>query len=298
MSKRFADTEIWRKKWYCELSPAMKTFWRYICDNCDNAGVWEVNIPLAEFQIGCKLSESDILSDFSGNIAKISDNKMLVIDFIRFQYGELKRECIPHRAVYNLIDKHGIPYPYPIDRVLYTLLDKDKDKDKEKDGMHLVNNNTLTSKEGDIQRGDIPAWRTDLAAYLADEQAAYDSLRRDTAFLAERRRFHPDLDLLKTLEKAHIDFWATEAGWTHKKRSRSKNLDWRATYRTALTMRSNQVWLPRQTPAERAAEAKAEARATRREIEREQERARAQVRSGTGPEKLGDILGGINAVNR
>lgn len=88
-----------------------------------------MNIPLAEFQIGCKLSVEDILSSFVGNICRISENKLFVVDFISFQYGELKENCIPHRNVFNLLEKHNIQYP--IDRVLYTLMDKDKDKDKE-----------------------------------------------------------------------------------------------------------------------------------------------------------------------
>jgi hypothetical protein len=138
MAKRFSDGEIWKKKWYCDLSPALKCFWKYICDMCDNAGVWETNIPLAQYQIGAKIAEEEILTEFNGNIVKISDSKMFVVDFIKFQYGELKQDSIPHRNIFRLLEKHNIRYPIDTLSIGYrevadTLKDKDKEKDKDKD---------------------------------------------------------------------------------------------------------------------------------------------------------------------
>jgi hypothetical protein len=108
MAKRFADTEIWKKQWFRELSPTYKAFWRYICDNCDNSGVWEVDVGLAGFQIGDKIDYDKILSLFSENIVEISKDKWFLPSFIRFQYGKLSKDCKPHTVVFNLLDKHGI----------------------------------------------------------------------------------------------------------------------------------------------------------------------------------------------
>lgn len=140
MAKRFVDSELWKKQWFCDLSPALKSFWVYIFTNCDNAGVWDMNLPLACFQIGAKITEEEIISEFNGNIVKISEKKMFIVDFVKFQYGELNPACIPHRGIFKLLDKHGIPYPYPIDRVSIggtpqgsTLKEKEKEKEKDKD---------------------------------------------------------------------------------------------------------------------------------------------------------------------
>lgn len=135
MSKRFISTDIWRKQWFRELSPAMKTFWVYAFTNCDNAGVFELDIGLAEFQIGCQLDIESILSDFKGQIERLSGNKFFICDYVTFQYGELSEDCKPHKYVFSLLEKHGLK-----ERVckhytkgINTLKDKDKEKEKEKD---------------------------------------------------------------------------------------------------------------------------------------------------------------------
>ncbi len=142
MSKRFIDSDIWKKEWFCDLSPALKSFWVYIFSNCDNAGVWETNIRLAEYQIGAKITEEEILTEFKGNIVKLDNGKLFIVDFISFQWGDLKEDSVPHRNVFRLLEKHGISYP--IDRVSIEYQgvsntpkakeeDKEKDKEKEKE---------------------------------------------------------------------------------------------------------------------------------------------------------------------
>lgn len=140
MAKRFRDTAIWKKEWYCKLTPVEKCLWDYITDNCDNCGVWDINKTLAEFQIGSRIEWDTILKSFNGNLIQISESKIFVVDYISFQYGELKETCVPHRNVYNLLIKHGISYPIDtlsinnikgINTLEYKEEDKDKDKDKE-----------------------------------------------------------------------------------------------------------------------------------------------------------------------
>lgn len=93
-------------------------------------------------------------------------------------------------------------------------------------------------------------WRTSFALYQADEQAAYEALRKDTGWQAGRQKYHPNLDILLTLEKAHVDFWNTEAGWAWKKKNRSaKSLNWKSTFATSLSLKGNQVWKDRAAQA-------------------------------------------------
>ena len=52
MKKRFTDCDKWRDPWFRRLSVQAKLVWLWLLDNCDNAGVIDVDIELAAFQIG------------------------------------------------------------------------------------------------------------------------------------------------------------------------------------------------------------------------------------------------------
>ena len=94
-----------------------------------------------------------------------------------------------------------------------------------------------------------PLWKRSFLAYKVEHDAAYAMLRQDSAWVAKRQRFHPHLDILLSMEKAATEYWGIEAGWKRKKRATEETIDWPATYINALTMRSNQVWLPREQQA-------------------------------------------------
>ena len=53
MPYRFTKTEKWQDKWFRNLTPIAKLLFLYICDNCDCAGFWEIDLPLAAIYIGC-----------------------------------------------------------------------------------------------------------------------------------------------------------------------------------------------------------------------------------------------------
>jgi hypothetical protein len=238
MAKRFIDSEIWKKQWFCDLSPALKSFWIYIFSNCDNAGVWETNIPLAEYQIGAKITEDQILSEFQGNIIKLSSGKLFIVDFISFQYGELKEDSVPHRNVFRLLQKHNIGYPIDTLSIEYqgvsnTPKDKDKDKDKDKED----------DKEEEEEKEKELTWRESLEVYQKQSSDAWDALMANPEWIKERKRYHPSLDIRLSMEKAYNDFWGTEAGWKHKKAKKSKEIDWDATFKNALSLKANQVYV-------------------------------------------------------
>lgn len=90
---------------------------------------------------------------------------------------------------------------------------------------------------------DEKTWKNDFEAYKVSLRAAYKALINDKDFIAERERYHPGLNIKLSLEKACKDFWATEAGWKRKKRSKIENIDWKATLRNALDQKCNHVWL-------------------------------------------------------
>lgn len=87
----------------------------------------------------------------------------------------------------------------------------------------------------------LKTWKEDFNVYRQELDAAYAVLIADNAFMAERQRFHPSLDINLSLEKAYKDYWATEAGWQHKKKSKTNVTNWKSTFSNALTLGSNQV---------------------------------------------------------
>ena len=131
MSKRFTDTTIWSKEWFMELTPVEKCAIFYIKDACDNVGVWKPNLKLAEFQIGEAVGWAELLEKCNDNISVLPDGKWWLIDFVEFQYGELKESCKPHLSYISLLKKHGLLKGYR--KGINTHKEKDKDKDIEKD---------------------------------------------------------------------------------------------------------------------------------------------------------------------
>lgn len=116
-----------------------KLLWLFILDECDHAGIWQVDMEVAQIKIGEKLNIESALESFMGKIVPFCDGeKWLIIDFIDFQYGKLNPQNRVHESVINLLSKYDLldsenniikPLTNPLQRVK----DKDKDKDMDKD---------------------------------------------------------------------------------------------------------------------------------------------------------------------
>lgn len=90
---------------------------------------------------------------------------------------------------------------------------------------------------------NLISWRNSFPEYQKLEKESYLKIYNDKSFIEERQKYHPNLNIILSIQKAHIDFWSTEAGWKNKKSTKTKEIDWEATYRNALTMKCNQVWI-------------------------------------------------------
>jgi hypothetical protein len=132
MPKRFTDTDKWKKPWFRSLSPVNKCFWQYIVDNCDHAGVWDVDFELAELFIKAELNEEEIRSTFKKQFLELKEGrKWFIQDFIEFQYGELNPLNRAHNSVITILQKEGAYKG--LNRAIQGRKDKDKDKDKDKE---------------------------------------------------------------------------------------------------------------------------------------------------------------------
>lgn len=89
MSKRFTDTIKWKKKFFRELPSEYKLLWLYILDDCDHAGVWEVDFDAVKLKIGVQFEPDKVLNIFDNRVVEFREGeKWFVPDFVKFQYGE------------------------------------------------------------------------------------------------------------------------------------------------------------------------------------------------------------------
>ena len=104
----------------------------------------------------------------------------------------------------------------------------------------------VTDKGGDNPpiKDNETGWKTSYEIYLDECTLAYEALSANTDWIKQQEKFHPNIDIQLSLEKAFTNFWATEAGWKHKKKARSKEINWKTTFTNAIDM--NKVWKPRE----------------------------------------------------
>jgi hypothetical protein len=155
--KRFSETTKWADPWFRALPIEAKCLWLWILDNCDCAGIIEIDMGLAEFQIG---ASKPLASPFEalGDRVQKHGSKLFVPKFIRYQYGEeLCHANTAHRGVIRRLELAKIPCPVmiiekkeqapskPLQSPLQGSQDKDKDKDTDKE--LFTKSNTKKKKE-------------------------------------------------------------------------------------------------------------------------------------------------------
>lgn len=151
MSKRLTDSEKWDDPWFRSLNPVMKCVWYFLCDKCDNAGVWKKDFELMRFYIGSPIEDLSVLAVFNGNgdkrrIIELGTDKWLICKFASFQY---KNNPKMFNHINTLCQKHGldintlfIGYQYPMD----TAMNKNKVKVKvKKEAPQLPNKDQFLS---------------------------------------------------------------------------------------------------------------------------------------------------------
>lgn len=127
MAKRFTDTDKWKKSFIKSLPTEYKLFWLFIIDDCDNAGIWHVELEVAEARLGIKLSLEKIRGFFKERIVEFDGGtKMFIPDFVQFQYGSLNAANNAHKSVIEKLSKYNLLGLISPSR---GAMDKDKEKD-------------------------------------------------------------------------------------------------------------------------------------------------------------------------
>lgn len=119
MAKRFTDTEKWKKGFLRGLQGPYKLLWLYVLDDCDMAGIWQVDLEVARIRIGEQIDGPTALRLF-GDRVKPFDNgkKWFVRDFIFFQYGELKETNRMHLSVIKTLKANHLDFSQGVSEAL------------------------------------------------------------------------------------------------------------------------------------------------------------------------------------
>lgn len=222
MAKRFSDTDKWKKPFLRGLKASYKLLWIYILDECDHAGIWQVDFDVAQIKIGEKLNQAVALDLFKDQILEIKNGaKWLIKDFIPFQYVELNPANKFHNSIINILKQNGIDYEElknmgytsPLEGAIYMVKDKVLDKVKEYKGVQGENKSVqpvyrkfkhLTLTEDDFFKLSADGWSVGQIDDILDQIENFKQNTKYTSLLTTARvwlkRHHP-ADKKNSIEK-------------------------------------------------------------------------------------------------
>ena len=149
MSKRFTDTDKYKKKFLRGLPGPYKLLWDYMYHDCDHAGIWHVDFEIAQIYIGndMPVELKTALELFNADEKRIEvlngGSKWFIRPFIDFQYGVLNESNRVHSSILTILKKNNIK---ALISPLKGVKDKDKDKDKDK----------VKDKDSDSRKTSLP----------------------------------------------------------------------------------------------------------------------------------------------
>lgn len=252
MAKRFTDTSKYKKPFFRGLPGAYKLFYDFLYHDCDHAGIWIVDIEIAQNYVGndMPINPTKALELFNSEEVRVipfdNGKKWFIPLFISFQYGQLSENNRAHGSVvqilkkFKLIDENLTPIDYipkPLTSPLQGDKDKDMDKDMEMDKEKETGNGKRTSfgKSENLFETSPPdpdnsiigqmwgIWKTTFPKYTADKENDYEGLGRIFRFMCRQTNLHSrdpadtqfQITFLNTFQVL-ADEVSKEGFWTNK----------------------------------------------------------------------------------
>lgn len=104
---------------------------------------------------------------------------------------------------------------------------------------------TVTDTDTDTDTLSIEGahdWKKSFDEYKDQVRKAFIKVTQDNTWMQKQQEYYPNINIKKSIEKACVNYWATEAGWKNKKNKRTKTIDWKTTFGNALAMKENHVY--------------------------------------------------------
>lgn len=100
-------------------------------------------------------------------------------------------------------------------------------------------------KEEEIKKDNNNTWRDSFEVYLTECKQAYKLFMEDCDIMKEQIRLNPGVNVPLTIEKGFKNFWGTDVGWKHKKKSKCKDINWSQTIINSISSSLNKIYGPR-----------------------------------------------------
>lgn len=99
------ETSKWRDQWFRDLSTDAKLLWLYICDNCDCAGFWTIDVALASFETGMPAAKIVKALESFADAVNMKDGIIWLIRFLEVQKNlPLSESCPPHKPIISRLE--------------------------------------------------------------------------------------------------------------------------------------------------------------------------------------------------
>jgi len=79
-------------------------------------------------------------------------------------------------------------------------------------------------------------WKNDFDVYVEELRNAYKEIQNDADWIKQQESFYQNVDILKSIEKACVNYWATTTGWKKKKQSKISDINWKSTFGNAISL--------------------------------------------------------------
>jgi hypothetical protein len=253
---RSVNTSIWSDTWFEDLPPTSKLLFIYFITNekTNMLGIYEISVSKISFETGInKETISKALEQFvKDKKIKYLNNHLILVNYLKHQrynpnmkksavnaYNDLP-ECIKHEAIdFIEIGKEKTS----IDKGFETLCKAFGMVRKIEDEYEVEEEEEKEYKiEEEIKEKN---WQNDFGLYKDFVWDSFELIKEDTEYITKQERLNPNINILLSIEKGIENFWATEAGWANKKKSKSKKIDWKQTF--AKTIDLNKVYKSKST---------------------------------------------------
>jgi len=109
MAHRLTNTEKWQDAWFSELSPNGKLLFMFLYENCDNAGIYEINKKFMLFLLG--LNEDELktaIGELNKSYVKSKDGKRVWLkNFLKHQKKlPLNHKNSAHKQIIVLLEEN------------------------------------------------------------------------------------------------------------------------------------------------------------------------------------------------
>ena len=238
MAYRFTNTDKWKDSWFSNLKQIEMLLFIYLCENCDIAGFIEVNYK--RWASDLNSSESTMKESIKGlerGLIISNDGECIYLkNFIKHQKNLPLNEN--NRAHMGIIKRFEIyRHKFDIQDINDFILRGFEAPSKgllSPTGKGISNNN--------IKKEEIIKWKKDFEEYKKIVRNAYVEVLSDKDWVKKQQEFYPNVNIVKSVEKMCVNYWATPAGWENKKKSKAIKLDWKQTFTNALSKSINKVY--------------------------------------------------------